>query len=261
MAGGEQVPAPLVPQYLGGGAREPEPAQLFAGGDVFAGEGAQRPLERRRCGRVSLCDQQRQPIQQQIWRVRWLRHHRRGPGSLSCLAQTVPCHGTVGVYGKGERLQISLPRQPGVERFEASRGLEQLRWNAAAAAGGERDLPAQQVGPGSLELIKRSGLRRSQQPQGRIERAGLGRCARGGQRALRPLGRLKRQRRGTLEESGRRGQTAARLGAVGGSLELGCDVRIGRGRRLGAVPRASIGIGARIGRLGDGTVGSAPFGD
>ena len=157
-------------------------------------------------------------------------------------------------------MQIGLPRQPGVERFEAFGGLEQQRWSVAAPAGGERDLPAQQVGPGSLELVKRSRLRRGQQPQRRIERAGLGRYPRRGQRALRPPGRFERQRGRPFQERGRRRQPAARLRPAGRALQLGSDVLIGPRRRLREVPRPPIGIGARIGRLGEGTVDPAPFG-
>jgi len=55
----------------------------------------------------------------------------------------------------------------------------------------------------------------------------------------------------------RRGQAAARLGPAGGSLQLGGDVLIGPSCCLGPVPGPAIGIGARIGGLGDGLVGAA----
>ena len=84
----------------------------------------------------------------------------------------------------------------------------------------ERDLAPQQVHPGALELVQWSRLRRGQQSQRRIGRAGLvlGLCS--GQRALPPAGRAGRQPGGLLQEGGRRGQTTARLGAAGRALEL-----------------------------------------
>jgi hypothetical protein len=55
----------------------------------------------------------------------------RHPGSHpglprgGCLAQDAICHETGIVRCRGERFQIGLARQPGVERLEAFRGPEQ----------------------------------------------------------------------------------------------------------------------------------------
>jgi hypothetical protein len=51
--------------------------------------------------------------------------------------------------------------------------VEQQRRSIAAHAGGERDLPAQQVRPGTLQLIQRPGLGRGHQIQRPAERASL----------------------------------------------------------------------------------------
>jgi hypothetical protein len=45
---------------------------------------------------------------------------------------------------------------------------------------------ANQVDPGALGLVERSVLRRGQEPERRVERAGLEACLRRGQRAVRP---------------------------------------------------------------------------
>ncbi len=124
-------------------------------------------------------------------------------------------------------------------------------------AGREGDLPAQQIRPGLLELIQRSRLRGAQQPQRRIERAGLILSLRGGECAHCARRRPGRQRGGAFEERGRRGQPAARLRPAGASLQFGGDVLIGPRCGLGPVPGPAVGIGARIGGLGDSKVGAA----
>ncbi len=81
---------------------------------------------------AALGDQQGQAIKQQIGRARRLRRRRRGQGGLSCPAQTVGRE-TARVHGGGERFEVGLAGQPGIERFEAFRGLEQQWWNVATA--------------------------------------------------------------------------------------------------------------------------------
>ena len=260
VAQGQQVPALVVPQYLGGEHAEPEPAHLLLCGNVLDRGGAERPLEGRRRSRVALRDQQHQAIYHQIGRTWWLWCPARGLGGLGRLTQTATCSETAGVQRRGERLQVGLARQPGIEWFETSGGLQQQRRGVASAAGGERDLPAQQVGPGALELVERLCLGRGQQPQRSVERARLGRCPCGGQLALRPESRLGRESGGPFEEGGCRGQAAAGLRPAGGSLELGGDVLIRPGCCLGPVPGPAVGIGAGIGGLGEGTVDAAAAG-
>ena len=70
---------------------------------------------------------------------------------------------------------------------------------------------AHQVDAGALELVERPGLRRGQQPERGVERAGLEAGLRGRQRALAaPLGILG-QRHGALQERSRGGEPAASL--------------------------------------------------
>jgi len=55
----------------------------------------------------------------------------------------------------------------------SSRSRDQQRRHVAGPARCERDLPAQQVHPGALQLIQRPGLRGREQFQGLAERASL----------------------------------------------------------------------------------------
>jgi hypothetical protein len=127
-----------------------------------------------------------------------------------------------------------------------------------SASHGKRDLGAQQVHLCALEIVQRSHLRDGQQAQGRVGCAGLVCGLRRGKRALRPELRLGRQFGGPCEEGGRRAQTAARLRAAGRAFELRGDILVGPRCRLGAMPGPAIGIGSRIGGLGESTVGDAP---
>jgi hypothetical protein len=62
----------------------------------------------------------------------------------------------------------------------------------------ERDLTAQQVDPGALEFVERSGFCDGNHSQGRVKRAGLVLGAGRGERSPRPARGLGRQRGGTL---------------------------------------------------------------
>ena len=73
----------------------------------------------------------------------------------------------------------------------------------------------QEIHPGVLELIQRAGLRRDQEPERRLERAGLEARLRCGQRPLRTPRRVYGQRDRALQERGRGGDAAARLRAAG----------------------------------------------
>ena len=93
--------------------------------------------------------------------------------------------------------------------------------------------------------------RHRQQPQRRVGRAGLVLALRRGQRALGPARRIGRQLGGALVERGARRQAAPRPRAAGRALQLGGDVLVEPGRRLGAMPGAAIGIDLGVGRLGE----------
>ena len=103
---------------------------------------------------------------------------------------------------------------------------------------------------GGLQRVERPGLDRDQQPQRRVERAGVALGLGRREQALRPAGGVGGQRRRALQERGRRGQAAARLRAAGRALELRGDVLVGPGRGLRPVPGAAVGIELRIGDLG-----------
>ena len=63
--------------------------------------------------------------------------------------------------------------------------------------------------------------------------------------------RIGRQLRGPLQERRRRGDATPRRGPVGRSLQFVGDGVVGAERGVGAVPCAPIGIGLRVGRLGE----------
>ena len=156
------------------------------------------------------------------------------------------------------RGQVGFACQFRVERLEALGRFEQQRRGVAAQPGGEHDLPAQQVGPGALELAQRPRLDHDQQFLGKIEGACLQAGLRGRQRALHAEGRVSGERHRPAQERGGRGQAAAGLGPVRRAFELGRDLLVGPDRRLGAVPGAAIGIHPGIGDLGQRPVEVVP---
>jgi hypothetical protein len=119
----------------------------------------------------------------------------------------------------------------------------------APAADGKRDLTAQHVHLGALELVQRSRLCDPDQSECRVERAGLvpGLCR--GQRQPRPARRLGRQLGRSLQEGGRRRQAAAASRTLSRALELRGDVLVEPRRRVRVMPRAAIGIDLGIGRV------------
>ena len=63
-----------------------------------------------------------------------------------------------------------------------------------------------------------------------------------------------------LEEGGGHGQTTPRLRPRGCPLEVGGNVFVRQGGRLGQVPCAPVGVDLRVGRLGERQMHSSPFG-
>ena len=90
----------------------------------------------------------------------------QGPGGAGDLQQVAGAGQMPGEHRRAPRVQIGLARQVEVERLQPPGRLQQQRRSVAAQARGERDLPAQQVHPGALQLIQRPGLRRGQQVRG-----------------------------------------------------------------------------------------------
>ena len=158
-------------------------------------------------------------------------------------------------------VQVGLAGQVQVERLQPPGRLQQQRRRVAVQARGERDLPAQQVRPGALQLIQRPGLRHREQVQRLAERAGPPAGLRRGQRAPGAARRIGRQRRRPLPE--RRGgrQPAAGLRPPGRPFELGGHVLIRTRRGRGPVPGPPVRIGLRIGGLGQRRVRPLPVRD
>ena len=107
----------------------------------------------------------------------------------------------------------------------------------------------QQIHAGSPELVQRSGLRGRQQPERRVERAGLQVGLRRRQHALGAAGRIDRQVGRPPQERGRGGEPAAGLRPARRALELGRDVLVGPARGLRAVPGAAIRLERGIGHV------------
>ena len=121
-------------------------------------------------------------------------------------------------------------------------------------------MAAQQVCPGTLQVIQRPGRRGGQQRQRRIERADLVLGLRRGQSPRHPPRRVERQRGRAFQKGGGRGESTTRLGAARRVLELGGDLLVGPERCLGAVPGTAIGIGQRVSGVGQRLVYCPPFG-
>jgi hypothetical protein len=136
-----------------------------------------------------------------------------------------------------------------VERFEAPGGIEQQGRSLAAARAGERDLRAQPLQPRALKRIERRELGGRQQLERRIRCPGIELRLRGSQGPPAPLRRIGGQLRRVRQErrSRRRAPTGSR--PVGRALQLGGHRLVDTHRRVGTVPRPTIGIGIRIGRL------------
>ncbi len=193
--------------------------------------------------------QRRNPPEEEIGRPR--RPVRGGAGQrrLAHLDEVRAAGERAGEPGRVERFEIGGARPLRVERLELAGGLQQEPGSVGAALRGERDLRAQEMHMRALEIIDAAGLRGGEEGEGVVERPGLvlRLCRR--QRPLRTPDRVRRQRRGAIEERGSGGQAAARLRAAGGSLELAGDGLIRAGCRLGEMPGAPVRIDPRVGRF------------
>ena len=205
-----------------------------------------RALQHRRRGCASVGENQREAVQQQIARTRRLRRLRRGPHGPGDVEQTA---GAVrqppGEQRRAPRVEIGVARQPGVERLERLRSPEQQRRRVATAVLGEGELGVQQIDASPPELVQRAGLRRREQPERHVERAGLQGDLCGREHALGTARRIDRQARPRAQERGRSGEPAARLRAPRRLLELRRDVLVGACRGLRTVPRTAIGLERR----------------
>jgi protein-tyrosine phosphatase len=157
-------------------------------------------------------------------------------------------------------LEMRLASQSGVERFETPGGMEQQSWGVAAAPTGERNLRAQALQAGALNLIERGTIGDRQQLDCRVGRRGVELGLRGSERPAAPLRRVGGQLRRVREERGGRRRSPACPRPLSRPLQLGGHLLVVAHRRVSAMPRTPIGVGVRIGRLRQCPMRSSPLG-
>ena len=179
---------------------------------------------------------------------------RRGGGAAGAAAAASATSSTPGVEAPGEHrrsegLEVALPRERGVMRFEplaaSSKGREpplpRLKMNAICA----RSRCRRARWASSSGAAPRS---RAAPPRFAASRLQLGPRRR--RARVRPVVPVGGQLGRPLEERGRRGDATAGAGATGRALELTGDRSSRGGRRVRVMPGAAIRIHLGIGRLG-----------
>ena len=244
----DRVQALEVPHRGAGADGHPAPAQDVLHGDV--GERSRCSLQRRSRGGVSVGDQQREAVEQQ---VEGTRSHpaaagapaRRGrsPAGRPARRDPRPCP------PRPRRSGRSRARGPGRTARAASR--------PSAAAGEHRcqDHEAKATWPrsrstrarwnsssGPASAVATSPSAASNAPAWKLA------CAAASARSARRA-RVLRQRDGALQERRRGGEPAARLRPAGRALELQGDLLVGPGGGRGQMPRTTVRVGLPIGRL------------
>ena len=162
LAGQQRVPGVVVPQ-AGAAAAANQPQRSPSSRERVVGERAHRPPQRRR----------RAPGPSVTSRARPSSTGR--PGGAARRAAGGPAAGRPPAVsprrpgarrtGRPPGVEVGLTRQRRRPAARAAGAPEQQRRSVAAAARGERDLPAQQVQPGARELVERPRLGRGQQLQ------------------------------------------------------------------------------------------------
>ena len=182
-----------------------------------------------------------------------------GPGgaarAASAASSTPPgLSRSAGPHRSHERLQVHLARQSASSGSRRLAALEEQPSSVADALLIKRDLPAEVLHLGGPRGVKRASLDRDEQPECRVERAGV--ALRPGRRehALSTANGFGRQHRRALEERGRRGQASAALRLGRPSARARRRRPRGTRRGLGAVPGMAVGIDIRIGDVRKGTV-------
>ena len=243
-------------------ARPPATRQrrASAGSMSRRAKAAQRLPQGRRAGRRTVGDQRREPVEQQVRRGGDRRAGARPARRPPPRRVAARARQATREHGGGQRVEVGLARQRQVERLEAggrpraaaaaprSRGWRRTRF--APGGGRPRARWSSSSGPTSAHREQRERV---------VERARLVLRLRRGQRPGGATRGVERQRGRALEEGGGRGESAARLRARRGTLELRGDVLVGHRRRLRAVPGAAIRVGLGIGRLGERAMDLAPL--
>jgi hypothetical protein len=221
----------------------------FVGAGVQSEKQLKGPSQRRRGRRESLCQPQRKCVEQDIHHPRRSGTGGRSTRSLSRLPQAASMAQVGCPYCGAERLQVRLARGVGVERLKMPGRAQQQPGRFADASLVKRDLAAQVFYVGGPQRVRRPGLDGDQQPQRRVQCAGV--ALRPGRReqALGPAAWIGCQHRRALEERSRRSQAPARLGPAGRAIQLRGDLFVRSRRGLGPVPRPAVRIDPRVGDL------------
>ena len=215
------------------------------------------PLQQRHARGVSVGNQYRQPVQQQVAGPRRLRRPRGSyrPGGLPHRAVRQTADGQPGP----ECVPVGLPRQTGVQRLEPPRRRDQQRQRVPAVGGIRGQLGAQQLRLGAPDLIQRPGLGQGEQPPRPLGRTGLVLDLRCAQRPPGPFAQGGRQLRGPFAERGVGSQAAAGPHGRRGAFQLGRDFLVHTRCGMPTMPGAPIGIGIRIGGHRQGMMDDPPL--
>ena len=262
-AGGEVVPRVVVPQIgrerlRGDGAGEPQPAHVVVAVRLDrAAERCERSPERLDARCVPVREPRREAIQQQIDRTWGTGSGRRVAHGLDRVLHAIAIVEATREDRRSERLEIRLTGQRRVEWLEASgRGEQQLPGIPASCAR-EGDLRAEAFETRSLKVVEGPELGGREQRGCRVGRAGVELRLGCGEGTRSPATGIGRQLDRPGEERGGSRDPAARQRPVGGALELMRHDLVGARGGMRAVPRPAVGIGVRVGRIGQRSMGLA----
>src|SRR6201992_194256 len=133
---------------------QPQPARALLRRDLLRTKRTHCPLQHRRRDRWPVCDQERQPIEQQIPGGRRLWRTGAVEDRLGHLEGASSAREASGEQRSGQRVEVGGARELGVERFELAGGTQQERGGVASTPGGERDLTAQELYTSPLEGVE-----------------------------------------------------------------------------------------------------------
>ena len=243
-------------------AGEREPAADVLVGDVGREQALERPGERRRRRRVSVEQADRERVEHHVdrsWRHRAGPRRPRGGRDRRRAARDRDVAG----HGAAERLEVCLAGERRVERLEAARRAQEQAAGVAAALLLQRDLGAQEVGPGPPELAERARLDPCQQRERGLEVARVALRGGGGEQALRTArrrrasaprrarGRPRRPpiRRAPAPEPAERSSSAATSSSGAAAACARCQARrSGSSSRIGRLRQRAVGL-ASLARL------------